>query len=132
MTIKSQDLYPSYEEPFYGPSDYSPILDSFGKILVQVDDEDYQGDSRVLYFKDGLYGYLNFGWGSCSGCDSLQACESHSEIQELIDGLEKDIMWLNKEEMLKFFKERDWEGQYSWHIEETKKFVEEVINYLEN
>lgn len=54
--------------------DYKPIVNSFGKIIIQVNDGDYQEDSYILLEDDGRYGYLSFGWGSCSGCDALQAC----------------------------------------------------------
>ena len=82
--MKAETLYPNFS---YCESDYQPIVDSFGNVLIQVDDADYQGDTRVLYEKDGKYGYLNFGWGSCSGCDALQACCNIEEIQELINSL---------------------------------------------
>ena len=54
------------DESYFG--DYQPLLESFEyDILLQIDDNDYQGDSRLL-FKDGdRFGILTFGWGSCSG-----------------------------------------------------------------
>lgn len=95
----ARELYPDalincdwtdpYLETIY---DYQPILDSFGKILVQVDDSGYDGDSRVFYqFEDRTFGVLQFGWGSCSGCDALQACHSYEEVDELIAHLESQI-----------------------------------------
>ena len=41
--------------------DYQPMLEEFGEILVQVDEDDYQGDSYLLYKKDNQYGFLVFG-----------------------------------------------------------------------
>ncbi len=111
---------------------YNDIIDSFEyDVLHQVDDNDYQGDTRVL-FKDAFkYGYLNFGWGSCSVCDALQACNTLEEIEQLQERLYNSIQWFsNKEETLKWFKGRDWETTYEWHIEETKRFVSEVIDML--
>jgi len=129
---RAKQLYPDQgqEEPFYGPGDYQPIVNSFGEIALQVDDDDYQGDSRILYKRGDDFGLLIFGWGSCSGCDALQACNTFKEIGELIEGLERDIIWKSKADMLVFFKTRDWEGQFSWG-EETKQFVEKVIALLE-
>jgi hypothetical protein len=59
---------------FSAPYDYDPLLESFGyEILLKIDDDDYQGDSRLL-FKDGKqYGLLIFGWGSCSAGDRAPA-----------------------------------------------------------
>ena len=71
-------LFPEAIDPEDGrflswKTDYTSILNQFGYIVIKVDDDDYQGDSRVLYegYKDEV-GYLQFGWGSCSGCDALQ------------------------------------------------------------
>ena len=109
---------------FYGPSDYNPIIQSFGEVLVQVDDDDYQGDTRVLLRKDGRYGFLNFGWGSCSGCDGLQACSSFREIEELIQGLERDIKWFDTlaEAQAYIGNDAEREGSYYYHEDEWAKF----------
>jgi hypothetical protein len=129
-----RDVYPDLEEEFGwgGPGDYRPLLESFGyEILLQVDDGDYQGDSRLILRDGGRYGLLIFGWGSCSGCDSLQACCSFKDIEELRDQLHKDIIWKDsREEMLQFVRVRDWETQYSWHADETKEFVEKALAML--
>ena len=125
--IYKEDL----DDGWFCVSNYSPMLKEFGNILVQVDDEDYQGDSRVLYEKDGKIGYLNFGWGSCSGCDALQACENINEVQNLMSGLNNEIKWFDcKADALKYFNEHDWEGDYSWHEEEQKQFIEKCKKVL--
>ena len=112
-------------------SNYQPILNSFGEIVIQVDDCDYQGDSRVLYNAGGAYGWLQFGWGSCSGCDSLQACGSWEDVQELSDSLENSIKWFGSAfEALLFFREHDWEGDYSWDDGEQAEFVKKCEEYL--
>ena len=131
-----EKVYPEYNENerYSYFCDYSRLLDSFEyEILIQVDDQDYQGDSRVLFFDKsvGRYGYLNFGWGSCSGCDALQSCTSLKEVEKLRDSLHTSIIWQDsKEEMLAFFQNRDWETQYSWHAEETKEFVKQCVELL--
>lgn len=131
------ELYPDYEKEeqekgyIYGPSNYQPILAEFGTIFVQVDDEDYQGDSRILYRDGSLFGWLQFGWGSCSGCDALQACVSMEEVQELIDQLHDSIKWFDsKEDAIEFFENHDWSGDYSWDSGEQKEFVRRVLDVL--
>lgn len=117
----------------WGFYDYEPIINSLGdEVVIQVDDRDYQGDSRVLYKnKDGKIGILIFGWGSCSGCDALQACGSYDDVDELIEDLRNDIKWFdNKSAALKYVNEKDWELDFSWHYDETKQFVEKVKKYL--
>lgn len=123
----AKTLYPDMDkEPFYGPSNYQPIIESFGEVVMQVDDDGYQGDSRVVLTKDGKYGLLIFGWGSCSGCDSLQACDTYAEIDSLIGGLRDDVKWYDSlEELQKYVAEKDWEIEFCYG-DETKRFIEGV------
>lgn len=136
MNPTFEELYPfEYQQSqkgsyFWTPGSYQPILDSFGKIVLQVNDDDYQGDSRVLYKRNGKYGLLIFGWGSCSGCDALQACDSPEEVMSLANELRDQIRWLPKDEMLNYFKTHDWKGDFSWSQDETKDFVEKAIGLL--
>ena len=131
-------IYPEYaerEEPFCGPWDYQPILNGIGKVVVQVDDDDYQDDSRVLFTAPlevfGSIGFLVFGWGSCSGCDALQRCETMEELQELIDDLERSVKWFpNKAAALEWFEGKDWEVEWYWHYEEFKEFLTKAKEYL--
>ncbi len=112
---------------------YNSLLKSFGhENLLQVDDNDYQGDSRVLFRDGDKYGYLMFGWGSCSGCDALQGCSTLQQVYDLRDQLHRSMYWGTRDEMLAFFKTRDWETKYEWRAEETKRFVAEAIQILEN
>ena len=127
-----KQVYPSsFEEWFSGISDYGPLIESFEyEVLLQVDDDDYQGDTRLLFKNGSKIGYLNFGWGSCSGCDALQACSSYDEVDELRSHLYESIKWETKSDMLKYFETHDWEGDYSWHQEEKKRFISEAIGIL--
>jgi hypothetical protein len=133
--LKVQELYPREEwqgdREFWTIGDYQPILNSIGEIVIQVDDNDYQGDSRVLYKAGEAYGWLQFGWGSCSGCDWLQGCSSWEGVQELADSLENDVQWFGSAfDALAFFREHDWEGDYSWNAAEQHEFVKRCIDYL--
>jgi hypothetical protein len=112
---------------FSGPSDYAPLLESMGYgILLRVDDEGYQGDSRLILRDGPRYGVLIFGWGSCSGCDALQACQSMREIEELREKLNSDIKWFEtRAETLSYFKTHRWEDDYGWCMKETRQFVAE-------
>lgn len=117
---------------WYSPCDYDTIVKYIGKVAVQASDDDYQGSTYVLY-DDPVkgFGYLCFGWGSCSGCDALQACDSNTELAKLIQELDQSVSWKTKEELLKYMKEHDWEGDWSYHYDSHKKFVVDAIKYLE-
>lgn len=127
----AQELYPKAGERTYfdAPCDYEPIIRSFGEVLVQVDDEDWSGDTRVLLRKDGRYGFLNFGWGSCSGCDALQACDSYQEVDQLISELENDIKWFYAlaEAQAYIANDEERKGGYYYHCEGWQKFRAAVL-----
>lgn len=112
-------------------SNYDVIVSSFGNVLVEVTDRDYQGDSRFLLENNGKYGFLYFGWGSCSGCDALQSCENHEQVDELIDDLERGIVWKDSlKEMKEYVSTRLSEavGPYSYRKEEWHDFINKVNN----
>ena len=130
-----EEVYPDAiddDHSFWGVSNYLPLLKSLGyEIAIRVDDDDYQGDSRLLFKDDASYGLLIFGWGSCSGCDALQACDSYEEIEYLRQELLNEIHWEpTGKEMSAWIENKDWELEYSWHVSGTKTFVEKCLLYL--
>lgn len=126
--VNAKELFPNINFVDLG---YQRIIDAFGKVVIQVDDQDYSGDSRVLYDENGNFGVLIFGWGSCSGCDALLACNTHEDVQEVIDGLQRSIIWFDDAaSALYYFKNHDWQGDFSWHYRETADFVKQCIDYL--
>ena len=111
--------------------DYDPILKSFGDILAREDEESYHGDSWVLYGDGPRIGYLEFGWGSCSGCDALQACGFYEEVDELIGRLRSSIRWFaSRPEALEWFRTHDWAGDWSSGRQERDEFVRKAITLL--
>lgn len=116
-----------YDKEMWLWGDYQPMLNEFGHIVIQVDEQGWQGDSFLVYEKDGKYGYLSFGWGSCSGCDRLQACYTIDEVQKLMNELYADIKWFASLGELKgFFEAKDWPLCYEWNIHEFHKFLAKV------
>lgn len=116
----------------YEWEDYAPMIEAFGNAVVVVSDDDYQGDTRVLYDNNGKIGHLVYGWGSCSGCDALLACENFEELQQLCNKLENDIKWFeNAKDALLWFENRDWELQWEWRGAETKEYVQKATEYLQ-
>lgn len=139
--INIQNAYPELEESngyLWGVWSYDGMVSAFGQgVLVAVDDDDYQGDSYRL-IADGdepgqKYGLLIFGWGSCSGCDALEACCSVKDLQDLADTLQDSIKWFsNKESLRQYMQEHDWEGDWSWHKEECREFRRLVQEFLDS
>lgn len=112
--------------------DYSQVIDSLGfETVIQEDVGSYQGDSYLLLKDNEYYGFLQFGWGSCSGCDWLQSCSNLEEVEELRLHLWNGIKWFdNSKEALDYFENHDWKGDYSWHFDEMKIFIEKCLEYL--
>lgn len=107
------------------------MLDSFGEIVIQVDELGYQGDSFVVYQDGDRYGFLSFGWGSCSGCDALKACNDTDEIQELMDKLRGSIRWFDSAKAaVDWFIHFDWAGQHEFHTDIWEEFEEQVNKYF--
>jgi hypothetical protein len=110
---------------------YCSITDCFGNVLLQETLGSYQGDIVLLYEKDGKFGYLIFGYGSCSGCDSLEACSSFEGIAELYERLEGSVQWWDSaKEALDYFEQKDWSTDYGWHEDGFKEFVEKCQEIL--
>lgn len=129
--IWEKELKEMKADDYFAVSNYNAMLDEFGEILLQVDNKDWSGDSRVLYTDGDKVGYLQFGWGSCSGCDALQGCQNIEEVQGLMDNLCSSIKWFdNAQDALQFFMTHDWEGDYGWHEEKQKEFIKQSIEIL--
>lgn len=133
-TTLVQSLYPGYWEDGkrnwhsdFWPS-YDDLVETHGTILIETHAGDYQGDSFYLVSNENLYGIIIFGWGSCSGCDALEACSSYEELEEL--RLSLTPIWRTKDEIIEYITNHDWEGDYCWHIEELQEFLTKVKEYL--
>lgn len=99
--------------------DYDDLVRQFAHIFFTVSDGDYQGDhfyvvtswGKLSTGKNGIrYGFLVVGYGSCSGCDSLQACDSWEELAELAQRIHSDVRWFDSLPLLVAFLE-DREGR---------------------
>lgn len=93
--LGKENVYSFHTNAYDDDYEYMPIVRLFGTPLVVVSDADYQGDMRVLLRSDSAYGFVVIGFGSCSGCDALQACTTFEDVDRLIDQIELDIHWFN-------------------------------------
>jgi len=120
--------------PIYGMSQedriyhgYDDMVRSFGKIVYKVTLGDWQRD--YLYLIQGKephqkWGYLKTGYGSCSGCDRYQACDSIKELEHLRNQIFDSVQWFgNSGEALEFFEKHDWEGDYYGSTSEVLDFA---------
>lgn len=113
---------------------YQDLVDSMEvNVLLEEHDNDYQGDSYYLLKKGREYGILIFGWGSCSGCDELEACYGDRKgATRLRDDLWSSIVWMSKPDMRKYVNEKDWSLDYYYYERAGRKFGERVVKYFKN
>lgn len=128
----AKELYSPERVENYGVWDYNPMLEEFGNIIIKIDECGYQGDSFILYKNGDKYGFLMFGWGSCSGCDALQGCNNIKEVQELMDNLYNSIQWFDDLKSVKsYFEIKDWDLSWVGYSQAFKDFKEKVLLYEE-
>jgi len=128
--INIKDHFPNLDqEGYFDTPPYNIIVSLFGEVLIASHDKDYHGDSFYLLKKQDKYGYLSLSWGSCSGCDALQACNNYDELQQLVSRLETSINWQNSfEDLQQWIKSRDWETTIEWHTG-AKEFLTKFREY---
>ena len=130
----AKELFPNCQEDgwFDSPYDYEPIINSFGVVAVSESGGDYSGDTFVLYDRGGdKFGYLVFGWGSCSGCDMLQSCGSYQDVDDIIDRLESDIQVKSREDMLSWLLDDEVQSTKFYMSDEAwKTFRQKAVEYL--
>ena len=110
-------LYPNWFNPNENTLGYirhEDIVRSFNfDILIDSHDGSFSGDSWYLLGNGSSYGYLVFGWGSCSRCDALLGCKDADDLAELYNQLLNKIVWKNsKADMYNYFKTKDWELEF--------------------
>lgn len=89
---KVKDHFTKDEEDWYSFRPYTPSYkDLFviagNDILLDETLGSYQGD-YLFYLVNkftGKHGFVVVGYGSCSGCDALEACDTIKDLQSLQD-----------------------------------------------
>lgn len=108
---------------------YHGLIESIEhEIITYFDEKDYQGSS-VFILEDGdKIGYLVFGWGSCSYCDALQACDTIYDLEKLRTNLFDSIIWFDSKKDLKhFIMNHDYEADYL-----GEEITKEITDYAKS
>lgn len=132
----------SVDTSWFNSPSYSELVDSMEyEVLFHEDIGSYQGD--YLYFlkdedrssvlsDDARYGLLVFGYGSCSGCDSLQACSNETDVTDLRNNIHNNIKWFkSKQAVVKFINNKDTQPFKDWYWREdgADEFINKILEY---
>lgn len=133
MMINHNVDWSSYELPgdcesCYRCDDYRRLPELLGaETLVWVNERAYQGSSFALLAHDGEYGYVTFSWGSCSGCDAMQAAEGDLDATvEVFLSLLRGTKWFPSLDAAKVYIAGIGGELHEWHLDEFKEFQTKV------
>ena len=123
-----------YEPDFtHITANWSELVESFSdEIIMQYSVGDYSGDYYFVIKLKSYYGFVSIAYGSCSGCDALEGCESLDELNSLQNSVWNDIRWFSTLDDLKQWAIKyDWEGCEYISGEQLIEF-KNVMNALSN
>lgn len=118
-------------EYFYPEESYYELVEKNADVLIEHTLGSYQGDMLFLLRNGDQFGFLVVGYGSCSGCDSLEACESQEAVDSLAERIYDGIKWFDSFSDLKEYVLHD-NRDLEWFPYEAgwDDFVEKVNNYV--
>lgn len=91
----------------------------------------YQGDLIVIVKKADKFGMIVTGYGSCSGCDVLQACYNNKKkLKQLQKELCDKVIWKDITPFITYLKKKDWRSEYYYGEQELPPFIAHVIENL--
>jgi hypothetical protein len=134
ITPPIKEIFPNLNEgTYFSHPSYSELFKGINaSVVLTYDVGSYQGSSWLLFRAKGcdLYGFLEFGWGSCSGCDALQACDSYEDLDKLRHRLINSIVWNSVSKTVKFLREKDWETMSDGSVGKGEEFVKQALPLL--
>lgn len=111
---------------------YQGLVDTFEvETLLEGEAGDYQGDLFFLLRDGDRYGFLVFGYGSCSGCDALEGCYGNPKaMEELRDELWESVRWETGEALAEFFTTKDEKLEWWGYGSGYEDFKAEAVKIL--
>ena len=119
---------------------YQSLVESYGyEILTSISLGSYQGDMLMIVGNNNRqYALFVTGYGSCSGCDALCACDVYDDDQKTIKNLEKlrenmcsGIIFSTPNELIEKLDTKDWAGEYYGGSTDSAEFREFIRNAKE-
>jgi hypothetical protein len=111
------------------PMSYDEMVETQGDIIKDWTLGYYQGDYVYLLKNGDKYAFTVIGYGSCSGCDNLQACENDEEFNELKDDVISSIVWGTKQDVLDYVTNQE-ANRWYFHEEDWAEIRKEIMEIL--
>lgn len=104
---------------------WNKLLTTFPvEILVHEADPVEAADLVLWRSVEGPYGFVSFGYGSCSQCDELEACSTYAEVAKVRKEMWERVHWEdNACNMFSWMYARDWKLQWYGHVPHAGKFI---------
>lgn len=121
---------------------YEAIVKGWGyDIVAEETFGDYQGDLVFLLADNSRFGWCVIGYGSCSGCDALEAAMGYSweeenngwtdEVIQLANGLYNEVRWFDTAaELAAWLEPNEDAPQWYWYEKEYKEFAIKIRESL--
>ena len=111
---------------------YVELVQTFASVLLAVDGNDVTGDTQMLLDDGQRFGFLYFGWGSCSWCDAMYA--AHGCIPELmrlrVDLAAKTVWCDSARDLAYYLATKDWALDFDADGAATEAFVVRTLEIL--
>lgn len=124
------------EWSYYFETDSFDYTDAFEGYEIKVSKTlgSYQGDILYIIQDDDRFGFVGVGYGSCSGCDALQACNTAEDVLSLFNRIRSDIHWEdNALSLYEWLQDREHNLQwYGYYETELEQFLKEANDFLLN
>lgn len=90
----------------------------------------YQGDYAVVVKRNDLLGFIVIGYGSCSGCDALEGCDTQEEYDSLMLGVLSSIQWGGPEairsKITNLFDDNNWYRHDEGFVDSIAKLLKAI------
>lgn len=112
---------------------YKGLLNGVVEVLASQSVGDYQGDMFMVVTDDRFLtervGWLVVGYGSCSGCDAYEACDTAVERVDLLASIVRGIRWFDSlDDLKKWLSTQDFAANYWYaHEPEFPVFVQYIL-----
>lgn len=139
--MKYQDIIKNFKYDYgvYTLDDHSVAYEDLVKLLYppvewffERYEGEYQGDFYMLgKDKGGNWYFFQRGYGSCSGCDALEAANNEGDMVELLEKMEGEVkVFPTKAAMLEYARKFDWYDSY-YRDEEHERIEVAAIKAIE-